>query len=327
MVKGEDTDLNQISDTISDKHELFKEDQLNEKSINLCEEEGQSKTKVSFKEEEDIAVKVIEYEIPIVGIKTESMEQSDGLSQVGISTSCDEPFSESFNVTSPKRMVSEESEQISPDGKSQITSTTAQPKRGGIVIKMKKVTLSCCPPSPNLSSTEICTSEFGNVLANRDSAVGENEPISVESRPEHISTSNCDNKGNDMADLTNDATAINGLAGDIAISVSEPATEPTVTDGEVLAGQDQAIRPQTEDQEQAKQSNHSDIMAQSETEQQQTSMNGPASAELQSPPRQDSSEADNVSNLTSSSTIAKLDVEEASYYSRGHEISSLCTIM
>lgn len=275
------------------------------------------------KEEENFEVKVIEYEIPIVALtKNESTEQEETVSEIGVLT-FEEPTSDIVSELSPKRTVETEP-QISPNK----VQANAQPKRGGIVIKMKKsTTLPASPPASTGSPfTEVATLESGNVLAIRDSAVGESETSGVESRPEHISASNNDNKGNDAADVTDDA--INGtFAGtELATSDAEP-TGDAVQDGALPPPcQDEPlVRPLTVDQEQTsdKECHASESLAHLQGEP-STEVNRAATcAEVNTPPGIESPPSPVAGSASSCATPPP----DPNYFSRGHETSSLCSIM
>lgn len=290
------------SDSVHSKSEIETKDGdiISNQSEECVEEEDTSIAEpTTIKEEQNFEVNVIEYEIPIVtlnksndlnGDQTETKSSEEQIISVQF---YDESTSGSNGTLSPKRN-NNEGENILSNSKQSQNGTIAQPKRGGIVIKMKSSNSVASPNGSNHNETSDtgCVTLESNSLDNVESMENIDQKETDQPVLEEITSSVLSgNKNNDPIDISCDVPA---LEGDVDCEMNE---------------------------------NKSDII---NVPEQVVSMNGSVSSNESTKQLINMDSATNVItceeelNPIESDSLTEVD---PNYYMRGQEVSSLCAIM
>ncbi|KAI2808281.1 hypothetical protein BLOT_006223 [Blomia tropicalis] len=290
------------SDSVHSKSEIETKDGdiISNQSEECVEEEDTSIAEpTTIKEEQNFEVNVIEYEIPIVtlnksndlnGDQTETKSSEEQIISVQF---YDESTSGSNGTLSPKRN-NNEGENILSNSKQSQNGTIAQPKRGGIVIKMKSSNSVASPNGSNHNETSDtgCVTLESNSLDNVESMENIDQKETDQPVLEEITSSVLSgNKNNDPIDISCDVPA---LEGDVDCEMNE---------------------------------NKSDII---NVPEQVVSMNGSVSSNESTKQLINMDSTTNV--ITCEEELNPIESEsltevDPNYYMRGQEVSSLCAIM
>ena len=253
-------------------------------------------------EEENFDIKVVEFEIPIVG---------------SIKTECSTTTTASTEKSVTVNATSESMDTVNSSSVDHNTKQTMQPKRGGIVIKMKKFSNNnIVIPTVDNSNVNVLpsTQQTGNVSSTDDSnSCTEIQSIDTEIKCDPLTDINSDCNKRINIDMDADDDNDDVVGGDGGNSVVESCTQPnnnTLMVYNVVSGVKQDFIDNSEQHQ-----SDDCVMEQTNIEQVTTCSvnvddNGDIGVGL--------IEQDQQPN-----TIT----EQGNYYRRGREESSLCTIM